>query len=393
MGKARFGAPAVTLSAALAMAAALLGLGVSRPLTAQISSSCPIPLDAQFEAVRAFGEIASFLTTEPRCVNCHGGVNPFIKGTGSDPEDVTAPPSRTEHGGGLILRQRPTAPDGTLLIETECMDCHNNMAPKRDGSPSRWFTAPNFFSFVDKDAPTLCKQIRGATHTASDFLGHLEDDNGGNNFSQTAFNGDRGLDRDRYPNVQPEPPRISKEQLMQLAQDWLDAMDGSFHGDESCGCEVQLQLYIEHRIVGRRDTSGAQLGQPIFGGTASADMRLSPFPAGPDQFRGSITLVREMSVGHITPRCTGSATQIEEWDVIARVDVESEIIELAFNQYPEDGQGSWRCDGSTRDLVSVYVRSEFAEGAPVTMSLRSGTRQEFSLTGPRSQETLIVTVP
>ena len=85
-------------------------------------------------------------------------------------------------------------------------------------------------------------------------------------------------------------------------------------------------------IIEPRRTSGAQLGQPIFDDTARADMQLAPFPAGPDQFRGSITLVREMTVGHVTPRCAGSATQSEEWDVIARVNAEAETIELAFNQ-------------------------------------------------------------
>lgn len=221
--------------------AVVAGLAALLPsMTAQADTSCPIPVDRQINSVRKFAPIASFLTREPRCVNCHGGVNPFISGTGPDPADETAPASTSAHGGGRIVRQRETAPDGTQLIEGECIDCHNNMAPRRDGSRSLWMTAPGFLSFVDKDAPTLCKQIKRSSHTAQDFLGHLKDDNGGNNFSGTAFNGDRGLDPETF-DIPAVPPSISHAALMRLGQDWVDAMGGSFQGDETCGCEVTLE--------------------------------------------------------------------------------------------------------------------------------------------------------
>ena len=35
------------------------------------------------KSIDAFAPIASFLTQERRCVNCHGDVNPFIKDTGT----------------------------------------------------------------------------------------------------------------------------------------------------------------------------------------------------------------------------------------------------------------------------------------------------------------------
>lgn len=227
------------MASALAGVAALAALGAPSLLMAEDRSSCPMPLDAQLKSIRAFAPIASFLTKEPRCVNCHGGVNPFIAGTGPDAGDESAPISTAAHGGGQIRRQRETAPDGTLLIEGECADCHSNMAPKRDGSKSRWMTAPNFLSFVGKDATTLCKQIKRATRTESEFLGHLKDDNGGNNFGATAFKGDRGLDPDTY-DIAPAPPSISHASLMRLGQEWVDAMGGAFKGDESCGCEASL---------------------------------------------------------------------------------------------------------------------------------------------------------
>jgi len=109
----------------------------------------------------------------------------------------------------------------------------------RDGSESVWQTAPDFLTFVNKDAPTLCKQIRAILHNSKDFLGHIKDDNGGNNFADTAFNGDRGLDRTQYPEseVPTEKPHITHAALLKLGHDWVDSTGGEFKGDEACGCE------------------------------------------------------------------------------------------------------------------------------------------------------------
>jgi hypothetical protein len=244
----------IAISCGLAVVAGLAGLGEPTLLMAQTGSSCPLPLDAQFKSIRAFAPIASFLTQEPRCVNCHGGVNPHIEGTGADPEDEKAPVSTVEHGPGRIERQRERARDGTLLIEGACIECHNNMAPKRDGSRSLWMTPPNFLSFVGKDATTLCKQMKRSTHTETEFLGHLRDDNGGNNFGKTAFNGDRGLDKDMYGDIPPARPSISHEALMRLGRAWVDAMGGSFKGDESCGCEPSLKGKFTYIDSSGRDT-------------------------------------------------------------------------------------------------------------------------------------------
>ena len=155
--------------------------------------SCPVPVGQQVKAVKLFREMIPVFQ-HPRCFNCHGGVNPFIEKTGRDPADKSAPASTVAHGGGLVRRQNDRARDGTLLIESECQDCHNNVAPRRDGSKSVWMTAPNFLSFVGKDAPTICRQVKRASPDAKHLIGHMTDDNGGNNFTRTAFNGNRGLD-------------------------------------------------------------------------------------------------------------------------------------------------------------------------------------------------------
>ena len=229
---------AVMLIAVLGFVSALAQVRTSAQNRA---AACPLTDAQTSKSIDAFKQIANFLTTEPRCFNCHGGVNPFVDGTGLDPNDSTAPASKVTHRGGLVRRQGEKAPDGTPQIESGCSDCHNHMADRSGGGHSVWTTAPSFLSFVDKDATTLCRQIKRETGTAEHFLGHLEDDNGGNAFAKTAFIGDRGLDPDQYPEVtdHPQPPSISHPAVMQLARNWVAAMGGSFKGDESCGCEFK----------------------------------------------------------------------------------------------------------------------------------------------------------
>lgn len=191
---------------------------------------CPLSEDQTQKSIEAFAKIANTISHEDRCLGCHGRVNPFIDGTGEDSGDPDAPPSEFEHGPGKVDRH------------ADCQECHSKMARRTsDGQPSRWMTAPNFLAFVGKDAPTLCKQIRGILHNAKDFMGHIKDDNGGNNFAGTAFNGDRGLDRKMFTEkeIPPQKPHISHAALMKLGQDWVDAMGGEFKGDMGCGCEPE----------------------------------------------------------------------------------------------------------------------------------------------------------
>lgn len=202
----------------------------------QAEPICPLTEQQTQKSMDTFAKLFQFFTTEPRCVNCHGAVNPYIDGTGSDPEDPGAPPSFVEHGGGKVAHEKDSAQAG--LVDAGCAGCHSHMAPRANGSPSVWMTAPSFLSFVGKDAPALCKQVKSASKSATQFLGHMENDNGGNNFTGTAYNGDRGLDRTMYPEneVPTQRPRVSHAELMRMAQDWVDAMGGEFKGNRECGC-------------------------------------------------------------------------------------------------------------------------------------------------------------
>ena len=190
----------------------------------QGGSVCPLSESQTEKSIEAFGKIFPVLTQEPRCVNCHGGVNPFIEGVGdsSDPEA-----SRFEHGGGK------------MDDDTDCSSCHDAMAPRRDGSPSDWRTPGPLLFFSGRDAPTLCAQMHSELQTAEDFIGHFVDDNGKDNFVATAFMGNRGLSREQYPELPPQRPRIGASALVSLAREWLATTGGEFKGNSNfdCGCK------------------------------------------------------------------------------------------------------------------------------------------------------------
>lgn len=184
---------------------------------------CPLSDSRAQKSIDAFSKIAPILNEEPRCLNCHGGVNPFVEGIGD---------GRTEHGGGK-----------TVENETECSGCHNTMAPKRGGvEKSHWqIPFPSMF-FLGKDAPTLCakmhEEFRGDERK---FIEHFKDDVGHNNFVGTAFMGNRGLSAEDYPEIPPQPPlNIDAPGLVKLGEDWLATTDGEFQGWDAfdCGCKI-----------------------------------------------------------------------------------------------------------------------------------------------------------
>ena len=129
----------------------------------QKGTVCPLTDSQTKKAIDAWGKIAAFITTEPRCVNCHGGVNPYIDGVGLDPDDPLkdpgAPVSFLEHGGGKQKHEN------TGLMDQGCKKCHDGMAkqgawidlgdkpvPWPEDSPlPNWTLASSFLAFVDKD--------------------------------------------------------------------------------------------------------------------------------------------------------------------------------------------------------------------------------------------------
>ena len=156
---------------------------------------------------------------------------------------------------------------------------------------------------------------------------------------------------------------------------------------------VGLKLAIEHRLLSRRDTPHALAGRPLYDGTVRFEINLDPFPTLPGEFRGETTVVRQFSVGHITPRCTGQGTQTEKWRANATVDSASGTMKLGLAMFSDELTAFWVCDGQRSEVTSPARSALKLVETPLTMPSRSGSRQTFTPSGPLFQETLTVTIP
>jgi len=205
------------------LAASTLALLLAPSAQAQRSwvAVCPLSESQSDSSLAAFARIVPTLTREPRCANCHGGL---------DPSTATNHPS-------VDLPSENNAGD-------DCTFCHDNMAPRTNGQPSVWHLAPKFLEFVGKSDKQLCQQIKGEAEgpcangvcdpwpLAEKFIGHMTDDEGRDNFTATAFAGTRGLSE-----VPPVKPGITHAQLLALGQSWVDVTGGEWQGSRDCGCE------------------------------------------------------------------------------------------------------------------------------------------------------------
>ena len=158
--------------------------------------------------------------------------------------------------------------------------------------------------------------------------------------------------------------------------------------------EPGLVLRVEHRLADRRDTVQARAGYAIFDGTVSFEAAMQPDPYWPGRQVAVLEIVRSMNVGHVTPGCSGTASQLEEWELRGTVDAAAGQLSLTVFMAPDpdNAQGYWVCKGM-RDELNVYKSSKFSHAEPLVMPATTGSRQQF--TARRSDgvdETLTVTV-
>jgi len=229
---------------------------LASPTVAQ-QKVCTVSDDGFAKARAAFAGMADVLRN-PRCLNCHGGVDPFTAGK--------------KHEGGLydVIRDK----GGDFLMETfdQCQLCH--------GDFPGWRVAPMSMSFVGKDNVELCKLIKYNSHSGIGLIDHLRSDRPP--FIEVGFKGTRGLNeagRSMVDNYQPDPIRgVTQGQLIQMANDWLAGLgtngsSGDFiTGDSTsdCGCvqhhyafEVHSEATINTDVVHLESGFGSMPRIPI----------------------------------------------------------------------------------------------------------------------------------
>src|SRR5690349_3180300 len=91
------GAVAVIVGAWIGLAGVAFGQPVQPGADRREGAVCPLSDEQTRRSIEAFSKVAAFMTHEPRCVNCHGAVNPFIDGAGPEPGRAEIPRSLVEH--------------------------------------------------------------------------------------------------------------------------------------------------------------------------------------------------------------------------------------------------------------------------------------------------------
>jgi hypothetical protein len=202
---------------ASAMAAA------SSATSAGQSRACSLSPAQERTALDAFDKMLPVLY-HPRCLNCHGGVNPY------------ADREVGRHLGGAMV----DTVTGEPLLDSSCQDCH--------GELPGWQVPGAAMFFVGRSPAELCAQFKQfAPGGGADFVEHIAHEPNSPQFIGTAFLGTRALTTlgevtyeegvGRPPVA--EPPPGTRGDLARLAQDWVDAVGAGWTEDPDCGCTVR----------------------------------------------------------------------------------------------------------------------------------------------------------
>lgn len=205
---------------------------------------CPLSDKQQEESIQKFSAMMPTFT-HPRCINCHGAMNPFAANTkhvggriGPKFKEIVAHDNVLGKDVKLVV---PDVEDPDVFLK-RCQDCHSAFT----GS-SGWSIPPVNVYFAGKDPVQLCQQMKRAFGgELQQFADHLANDELG--FIQEGFRGTRGLDENgqaTYLNetgneFKPEPPPIAQAAFVEQGKAWLAAM--GYHGEgvkagPTCGCE------------------------------------------------------------------------------------------------------------------------------------------------------------
>ena len=188
--------------------------------------SCPLTLADEHKAGLAFEQMMPVLM-HPRCVNCHGGVNerlPF------------------KDGGHMGEKQDPD----------ECSNCHRGVRNLlRPGRLADWSTPASIFFFKGKTSLQLCNQFKEIELSPEKFVGHMTNENGGVQFAEAAYQGDRNLNetgRDVSKETTgrvmvPEPPPIPRGELLAHAREWANTVGTAGWRIRDCGCRLSGQVW------------------------------------------------------------------------------------------------------------------------------------------------------
>jgi hypothetical protein len=144
-----------------------------------------------------------------------------------------------------------------------------------------------------------------------------------------------------------------------------------------------LRSLIHHRIRHDPLSKSSKAGWVQFDGTVQFEIHLEPIAEG--WFRGEIDVVRPLLVRHVTP-CSGSGSQTENWSVSARVDPQTDLMNMTFSFLSSNRHASWTCGSDIHvNLGGTMLKS-------VQLPATDGTTKDFTARDIKFLESLSVTV-
>jgi len=246
--------------------------------------TCPLSPGEETEAVQQFDRLWPVIR-HPRCLNCHGAVNPLID------------EKRGHHGGGKVVAS----------IE-KCQECHTLKG---------WDTPVSAFFFTGRSARQLCMQFKAIELDPTAFVKHIYNDRGGTPFTVVAFKGDRALDdaaKDMVadatgrPFVE-DPPPMSHGEFLQLASDWANMVgERGWKATPDCGCGRKKSAWTG-TITAVWDHHLGELGDGTEKTTANVRFELdTSYAPGPDVYWSTTSGEIDWSI-EIHGKCHASASK------------------------------------------------------------------------------------
>lgn len=370
--------------------------------------SCRLTSDQKMKAVKAFKALSPIFQDQ-RCLNCHGGVNPFTVDGGHgggyiDMVDVAKKYlAQSDPGAGLIaidaagtaseLRGIREIAESSVPVTDKDLIRNKALAPMlkecRLCHVDDWRIPMSSNDFVGRDWKQICMHMKttSLTNAPDKFLAHMQSD------EQVilGFRGQRGLLQ--APGA--EPPAMPFDTMARHANDWVAAMDGEFQRPAECGCEVDgLALQIEDRIVTNPQSGSSQAGFAQFDGTVIFNVLLEEIA--PGWYRMEDIIVRRpVEVKHVRPshaQCSGTGWRDERWRVSAQLDEKRETMQVRIAFFEEDEEASWTCTQpgyTSTDEVNIDLHSTLKI---LTMPIADGTVQEAIAHNEKLMERVFITV-
>lgn len=328
--------PILIVTAFLFTALVILMIVVSPPMADSGDDPiCPLSEKQEKEAIETFHTMAPIFK-EPRCINCHGAVDPFKEGRG--------------HLGGVMELKMEKVEDttyGGMKDEPNmeatlkgCQDCHSLL-------PGWALANLPSLTFTNKSEEQLCLQMKDQSGSPEDFMYHIARDRDSTQFIAEAFKGTRALNENgqaAYENAtgkdyKPEAPHITHATLIAQAQAWVNAVGKKYWKDpEDCGCAPhKYKAKINQRWEVKSDM-GIHQSQL----ESKADFLVDLTFKSEGSFFGLKTVPREFLEHAVTMGvvCDGKGTWVETWAVagVVNPDTHEMMVKVRFDSSPRQKQ-------------------------------------------------------